>query len=90
MVTQGLGRYRTDVNRGLGWVHAFLAQDCVSMKPTHVTHNTILDADTKQEKQIIRQLHLEELEKAVRGGEFVEVQWTAAVSLALFYLKETL
>lgn len=87
-----LGKYRTDVNRGLGWVHAFLVRDCVSEKKlseeaAKEAGNNVADADSKQELQIIRRLTLPQVEEAVLSGRFVEVQWSNTVSLAILHLK---
>jgi ADP-ribose pyrophosphatase len=82
---QALGTYRTDVNRGLGWVHGFLVEDCVHVQ--NRSGDLVADADSKQESQSMRRLSLEQLEEAVVGAQFVEVQWTAAVALALLHLR---
>jgi ADP-ribose pyrophosphatase YjhB (NUDIX family) len=99
---QTLGKYRTDVNRGLGWVHAFLAQGCVSTSVSSSSSSTsssssgnsavvpvpgVADADSKQEVQEQRRLSREEVEAAVMAGRFVEVQWSNTVSLAMLYLR---
>ena len=90
-----LGKYRTDVNRGLGWVHAFLVRDCVSEKELSggeeaikAVRNNIADADSKQELQTMRRLTLPQVEEAALSGKFVEVQWSNTVSLAMLYLKK--
>lgn len=82
---QALGMYRTDVNRGLGWVHGYLAEECVPFQNN--SGALVADADSKQEAQTIRHLSLEQLEEAVIGARFVEVQWTAAVAVALIHIK---
>ena len=77
-----LGRFRTDVNRGLGWVHGFLLSDCVHDESTL---EPPIDAD--QERQEARTLSLAELEAAAGAGRFVEVQWSNTVALALLRLR---
>ena len=77
-----LGRFRTDVNRGLGWVHGFLLSDCVHDESTL---EPPIDAD--QERQEARTLSLAELETAAGAGRFVEVQWSNTVALALLHLR---
>ena len=84
-----LGKYRTDVNRGMGWVHSFIASDCREMtdresandsEEIHV--NQVGAADTEGQERIL--LTVAELRDAARNGEFVEVQWSNTVALALF------
>lgn len=81
-----LGRYRTDVNRGMGWLHSFLATDC-SHDESSPHHQALADevgaADT--EKQVLESITLTELRKLARNGEFLEVQWTATVAQALLH-----
>ena len=84
-----LGRYRTDVNRGLGWVNAFLALDCENRR-TSGSALEVADADTKQEVQHSKRLSMLELDQEAKKGRFVEVQWSNTVSLALLYLKAQL
>ena len=87
-----LGRYRTDVNRGMGWVNAFWATDCGATKershPNHQDSGGVLEkvvgaADT--ERQDLRSVTLTQLKDYVRNGKFIEVQWTATVALALLH-----
>jgi ADP-ribose pyrophosphatase YjhB (NUDIX family) len=82
-----LGRYRTDVNRGMGWLHGFLATGC-----SHDTANTnkhVALADevgaADAERQDLESITLTELRELARNGEFLEVQWTATVALALLH-----
>lgn len=84
-----LGRYRTDVNRGMGWVNGFLASDC-SRETIKKDHSFELDAEEEvgapdTERQDLRSISLTRLREAVRNGEFIEVQWTATVALALLH-----
>lgn len=79
-----LGRHRTDVNRGMGWLNGFLATQCTrdhKKKETHALANEIGVADT--EKQNLKSITLTELRSAVIEGKFIEVQWTATVTQAL-------
>ena len=85
-----LGRYRTDVNRGLGWVHAFLALDCVTIAANsniRGENNLPMDADMKQESQLIKKLNIDEVETAVENGKFIETQWTMTVALSILQLR---
>lgn len=83
-----LGRFRTDVNRGMGWVNSFLATDCsrsVVVQENHALNpNEVGEPDT--EKQDLKSMTVLELKKAVGKGDFLEVQWTATVSLALLHM----
>lgn len=81
-----LGKYRTDVNRGMGWVHSFIASDCRAMTNGESANdseeiNQVGAADTEGQERIL--LTVTELRDAARSGEFVEVQWSNTVALAL-------
>jgi 8-oxo-dGTP pyrophosphatase MutT (NUDIX family) len=87
-----LGRYRTDVNRGMGWVNSFWATDCDAAKQrSHATHQDSGDVREKvvgaadTERQDLRSVTLTQLKEYVRNGKFIEVQWTATVALALLH-----
>ena len=82
-----LGRFRTDVNRGMGWTNGYLAQQCKAMAP----HNDVEEpeqvggADT--ERQTRASITMDELKRHVMDGKFIEIQWTAITSLALLHLE---
>lgn len=80
-----LGRHRTDVNRGMGWLNGFLATKCrrdSSKKDDHHANvNEIGVADT--EKQKLQSISLTELKEALIHEQFLEVQWTATVAQAI-------
>ena len=82
-----LGKYRTDVNRGMGWVHSFIASDCSREMTNRASANDSEEmnqvgaADTEGQERIL--LTVAELRDAARNGEFVEVQWSNTVALAL-------
>jgi ADP-ribose pyrophosphatase YjhB (NUDIX family) len=81
-----LGRYRTDVNRGMGWLNSFLATKCSrgsNPKENLVMSDEIGAADT--EKQRLKSITLTEFREAARNGQFLEVQWTATVAQALLH-----
>ena len=86
-----LGRYRTDVNRGMGWVHPFMARDCAYSSESGAD---AADGDAgavggrDAEKQEVRHMKLADVHAAALRGEFVEVQWSNTVSLALLSLAE--
>lgn len=100
-----LGRYRTDVNRGMGWTHAYVAQDChrssrsrrvttssattTAANPSHgdaTGGDEVGVADT--ERQDLRIMSLSEVRQAVQNGEFLEIQWSATVALAMLYYEQ--
>ena len=85
-----LGRYRTDVNRGMGWTHTFLAQDCHPVGKGTAAAGSDKDEvgghDT--ERQDTKEMTLEELRHAVQKGEFMEIQWSATVALAIMHIDE--
>jgi 8-oxo-dGTP pyrophosphatase MutT (NUDIX family) len=82
-----LGRFRTDVNRGMGWTNTFLAANCRKAKPTEMAgqhqnqEEEVGVADT--ERQDLKRIGLSGLRQAAIAGEFLEIQWTATVALAL-------
>lgn len=86
-----LGRFRTDVNRGLGWVNSFLAMNChreddKTNKVSSFEVSLIDDigkADT--EAQEIVTVSLANLREELRKGSFLEVQWSNSVALALLH-----
>lgn len=92
---QALGRrFRTDVNRGMGWVHPYLARDCtysVDHPPDNERSNKeeisaeVGGLDTEQ--QHVQIMQLSEVKKAVMDGQFVEVQWSNTVALAMLHLS---
>ena len=79
-----LGRYRTDVNRGMGWLNGFLATQCTRNNNNNNNNNSkqknkedqdfidneIGAADT--EKQKLVSLTLAELRKALAEGKFLK------------------
>jgi len=80
-----LGRFRTDVNRGMGWVNSFLATDCQK-------GNTIEQTRTQKweevgaedsERQDVVSLTRAEIYDSVKKGLFLEVQWSNTVALAV-------
>jgi 8-oxo-dGTP pyrophosphatase MutT (NUDIX family) len=85
-----LGRFRTDVNRGMGWTNTFLAANCRKAEPRAVADQQqnqekegeeVGVADT--ERQDLKRITLSDLRKAAIAGEFLEIQWTATIALAL-------
>jgi ADP-ribose pyrophosphatase YjhB (NUDIX family) len=86
-----LGRYRTDVNRGMGWLNSFLATQCSYPPPQRQKEQQnsidLVDevgaADTEQQQ--LKSITLTELKQAARDGKFMEVQWTATVAQALLH-----
>lgn len=84
-----LGRYRTDVNRGMGWLNSFLATDCSKNRSKHKSQqghsvpDEIGAPDTERQKLIT--VTMTELKEAAQDGKFMEVQWTATVAQALLH-----
>jgi ADP-ribose pyrophosphatase YjhB (NUDIX family) len=86
-----LGRFRTDVNRGMGWVNSFLASHCSRSKEKSHTIG-LANADKGEEvgaadteRQDLKSITLQELREAATSGQFLEVQWSNTVSLALLH-----
>ena len=102
-----LGRFRTDVNRGMGWVHSFLAMRChyyqheskiaktgtrtilgmhsSTSSSSHAVSEGEQVGNADVERQDLRKVSLKELRAASRNGDFVEVQWSNTVALALMH-----
>jgi ADP-ribose pyrophosphatase YjhB (NUDIX family) len=83
-----LGRYRTDVNRGVGWTFTYLcAASPVSNNADapSVPNQSAEVGAPDSERQDLKRLSLTELREAVREGKFLEIQWTATVTLALMH-----
>lgn len=84
-----LGRYRTDVNRGMGWTNTYLATSCIHQHTkNHIS--AVIDevgkADTEQ--QTLMTMSLTEVREAVVAGKFLEIQWSATVALAMLFYDE--
>eukprot|EP01083_Nonionella_stella_P001912 5509_1 len=85
-----LGRFRTDVNRGIGWVNSFLAMNCEKSGKLDADASAMDAADEvgkpDTENQDLVSLSLDELKKSAKDGQFLEVQWSNTVALALLHL----
>ena len=73
----GLGKYRVQVNRGGGILHAFLAKNSVLSKNKKSSDD--------YEKQVHRKLTRQELIDVCLNGEIGEAQWLATIALGLLY-----
>lgn len=81
-----LGRYRTDVNRGMGWTNTYVARSCTHHQQQSMNHDSaavdeVGKADTEHQKLIT--MSFTEVREAVLAGKFLEIQWSATVALAL-------
>lgn len=90
-----LGRYRTDVNRGMGWTNTYHATNCSYLNNKNtinegtmedINNNNVIVGGADVEKQDIIILSLSDIIDAVLHGKFLEIQWTATISLALLQL----
>lgn len=94
-----LGRYRTDVNRGIGWVNGFLARDCSLKGQGDMSDHADMvgdgaEADVAEEvgepdaeRQDLLSISLQVLKERAKRGEFLEVQWSNTVALALLHIS---
>jgi len=75
-----LGRYRTDVNRGGGYVNCFLARHC--QPATRLLKSDDLEAQ--------KRVHLSQaaLEAALMAHRFKEVKWSNTVAMSLQHLAK--
>lgn len=84
---QILGRFRSDVNRGMGWVTSYLAADCKPMEgvPEHITRGGRRLGAVPEERKDLKLMSLEDLRESARNGAFIEVQWSNTVAMALLH-----
>ncbi len=85
---QHLGTFQTDVNRGMGSVHSYLAKDCRKEKEGEEDAMDAADEVGKPdtERQDVICMNLVDLRTSAMAGKFLEVQWSNTVSLALLHL----
>jgi 8-oxo-dGTP pyrophosphatase MutT (NUDIX family) len=88
-----LGRYRTDVNRGVGWTNSYLATQCHRPEEAAAAYEAPHPADevgvADTERQDLQRIHLDDLRQAVVAGQFMEIQWSATIALALLHPQLT-
>ncbi len=75
-----LGSYVLDPNRGVATMHLFLALNARRVAEP--------DSDDLEDQELLL-LSSEEIERALKAGEFKVVAWAAVVALALNYLSST-
>jgi 8-oxo-dGTP pyrophosphatase MutT (NUDIX family) len=73
-----LGSYVVDPNRGVDTMHLFLALNSKKVSEQH--------SDDLEEQELLY-LSREEIEEALRLGEFKVLVWSTVVSLSLLYLN---
>jgi ADP-ribose pyrophosphatase len=73
-----LGSYVLDPNRGIASMHLFLARNARQVAQP--------DSDDLEDQELLV-LSKNELENALRAGEFKVITWSAVVALALNYLN---
>mmetsp|Transcript_40478 Transcript_40478/g.121962 ORF Transcript_40478/g.121962 Transcript_40478/m.121962 type:complete len:255 (-) Transcript_40478:162-926(-) len=89
-----LGQYRTDVNRGMGWVNSFVAKDCHKEDVRGGEEDNRDKALAQEvgtadmERQDVISLTRDALRDASLNGQFMEVQWSNTVALALLRAKQ--
>lgn len=76
---QALGSYAVDGNRGNGTAHLFLALGAERVTPP--------DADDLEEQQLV-ELEGDEVDAALRRGEFKVLPWATTMALALQRWRE--
>jgi ADP-ribose pyrophosphatase YjhB (NUDIX family) len=86
-----LGRYRTDVNRGIGFVNSFLFRNCKKDGGnTAEDREKIMNVADEvgkpdAERQDVISMTKDEVKESVKRGEFLEVQWSNSVALAMLH-----
>lgn len=73
-----LGRYRTDVNRGGGFINCFLALNSIPASEE-------AESDDLENQQILR-VSKAELIQASQAAKFGEIKWAATVALSIPHL----
>lgn len=83
-----LGRFRTDVNRGAGFVHCFLAMESYIYNDARDQNIENFNADLENQETVhVSCIELRNLLEA--GGEgFAEAKWTATAALSLLRFPE--
>ena len=77
-----LGKFRTDSNRGGGFVYSFLALDVVRKGSGALP----LSANELETQEVIEMNHVE-LMRALLGNEFAEAKWANTVAMGLLHLS---
>jgi 8-oxo-dGTP pyrophosphatase MutT (NUDIX family) len=83
-----LGRFRTDVNRGMGYTNSFVMMDCSYIRSGSEEQNGAKKeevGESDQEQQDVIRMSTSQVKDAVRQGKFMEVQWSNTVALALMH-----
>jgi len=75
-----LGRFVVDPNRGVGMVDLFLAREAKRVAAP--------DSDDLEEQELLL-LSRQELEAALRAGEFKVLSWAACIAMALQFEQES-
>ena len=83
---RALGSFMTSANRGSGRVYAFFADACQPAVKHDLNRPKQGRADL--EAQRVERLTREQLLDALVASQFVEVKWTATISLALLTIPE--
>lgn len=82
---QILGRFRSDVNRGMGWVTSYLAADCKPLEGLPQRKGERRLGAVPEERRDLKLMSLEDLRESARNGAFIEVQWSNTVAMALLH-----
>ncbi len=83
-----LGRFRTDVNRGMGYTNSFVGMDCSYIRSGSEEQNGAKKeevGESDKEQQDVIRMSTSQVKDAVRQGKFMEVQWSNTVALALMH-----
>ena len=73
------GKYRTDVNRGLGFCHTFLARKAIQI-------NKLKKYSDETEEMSIKYVTLQQLIKYFKNGLFKEAKWSNTVGLSIMWM----
>merc|ERR1712129_658789 len=73
------GAFRTDVNRGMGFCHTFLARKAIQIDKLQKY------ADETEEMEI-KYVSLQQLMKYYKQGMFKEAKWSNTVGLSLMWM----
>lgn len=83
-----LGRFRTDVNRGMGYTNSFVMMDCSYIRSATEEQDSAKNeevGESDKEQQDVVKMSTSQVRDAVRQGKFLEVQWSNTVALALMH-----
>ena len=82
---QILGRFRSDMNRGMGWVTSYLASECKPIEGVPIPQSSRRLGSVPSERPDLMLMTLDALRESAQNGAFIEVQSSNTVAMALLH-----